>query len=281
MIRFDCHAHVYESVTAIDGARYVPAKPAPLADWLAHQDARGLRGGVIVQVSFLGADNSQMCAALSHLDRARFAGVCVVAMDVDEEQLDRLAECGVRGARWNLVRGAAIPDVQERTTREFLRKLRDRDMHLEIQLEGPRLAPILPALSGLGVRVVIDHFGLPSEAVPKDDPMLRTMSGLSDREALFFKFAAHYRVAFDVTPHAEELLSLLPSDHVVWGSDWPHTQHEERTDYAEVWARSSRFGDLSDEGAVRTLYGIGQETNDGDGVGVVPSRPEGMSFRSA
>ena len=31
MIQFDCHAHVYETVTAVKGARYVPAAPAPLA----------------------------------------------------------------------------------------------------------------------------------------------------------------------------------------------------------------------------------------------------------
>lgn len=30
MIEFDCHAHVYETVTPVDGARYVPGSPAPL-----------------------------------------------------------------------------------------------------------------------------------------------------------------------------------------------------------------------------------------------------------
>jgi len=257
MIRFDCHAHVYEHVTAVDGARYVPAGPAPLSDWLAHQDAKGLRGGVIVQVSFLGADNSQLCAALSQLDRARFAGVCVVALDVHEDELDRLAGLGVRGVRWNLVRGADIPDLRGETTQAFLRKLRDRDMHLEIHLEGPRLAPILPALTDLGVNVVIDHFGVPSDADPKADPMLSAVSKLHDRQALYFKFAAHYRVAFDVRPHAEELLRLLPADHVVWGSDWPHTQHEERTNYTEAWAFTSHLRGLSDQRAARNLYGIG------------------------
>lgn len=160
------------------------------------------------------------------------------------------------------MRGAAVPDLQDRTIRALLQKLRARDMHLEIHLEGPRLAPILPALSELGVRVVIDHFGLPSETVPKDDPMLRAVSDLSDRQALFFKFSAHYRVPFDVAPHAQELLSLLPSDHVVWGSDWPHTQHEERANYAGVWALSSCLGVVSDRAAVRTLYGIGSGLND-------------------
>ena len=262
MIQFDCHAHVYETVTAIDGARYVPARPAPLSDWLGHLKAGGLQGGVIVQVSFLGSDNSQMCNALSHLDRRRFAGVCVVGLDVSDEQLDRLLGVGVRGVRWNLVRGAEIPDLRARTTREFLRKLRDRNMHLEIHLEGPRLAPILPALSDVGVNVVVDHFGLPSDPNPKRDPMLEAVSGMHDRAALYFKFAAHYRVKFDVLPHASELLGLLPAHHVVWGSDWPHTQHEDRAGYPDVLAFSGQLADLCDRRAVTSLYGLGQDATE-------------------
>jgi predicted TIM-barrel fold metal-dependent hydrolase len=257
MIQFDCHAHVYEEVSVIDGARYVPDQPAPLVDWLDHQENRGIKGGVIVQVSFLGTDNSELCAALSRLDRSRFAGVCVVAMDVHDEELDRLAAVGVRGVRWNLVRGATVPDLRHKTTRALLRKLRDRDMHLELHLEGPRLASLLPKLTDLGINIVVDHFGLPSEAVPRDDPLLRAVAHLNDRNALFFKFAAHYRMPFDIRPHAEELMSLLPDDHVTWGSDWPHTQHETRASYTEVWSLSSQWRGLSDARAARILYGIG------------------------
>ncbi|MCJ7874607.1 amidohydrolase family protein [Phaeobacter sp. J2-8] len=257
MIQFDCHAHVYETVTAIDGARYIPARPAPLADWLSYQHANGLKGGVIVQVSFLGTDNSEMCAALAGLDRARFAGVGVVPLEVGDAELDRLMRAGMRGVRWNLVRGADLPDLSATLTRQFLTKLRARGLHLELHLEGPRLAPVLPALVDQGVNLVIDHFGLPSEPDPRNDPMIRTVADLPDRSALHFKFAAHYRTGFDLVPHATELLSQLSSDHIVWGSDWPHTQHESRVDYAEVCRRFGDWGDLSDGIAAKRLYGIG------------------------
>ncbi|WP_417211677.1 amidohydrolase family protein [Antarctobacter sp.] len=257
MIQFDCHAHVYETVTAIDGARYIPARPAPLADWLANQKAHGLRGGVIVQVSFLGTDNSELCAALTKLDRSRFAGVGVVPLDVGDEELDRLLHSGIRGVRWNLVRGANMPDLDATLTQRFLAKLRDRDLHLELHLEGPRLAPILPALADQGVNLVVDHFGLPSEPDPSNDPMIKAVSDLPDRNGLYFKFAAHYRTSFDTSPHADELLELLPDDHVVWGSDWPHTQHENSTGYSDVWSRNISWRELSDGTAARRLYDIG------------------------
>ena len=256
MIDFDCHAHVYETVNPVDGARYVPESPATLADWVAHQAAHGLRGGVIVQVSFLGADNSQMCDALSRLDTRRFAGVGVVPLDVEDAELKQLIRAGIRGVRWNLVRGAAVPDLSANRTQGFLARLRDNGLHLEVHLEGPRLAPLLPALTDQGVTVVIDHFGLPSEPQPKNDPMIRAVEELADRSALYFKFAAHYRVPFDVHPHAKELMSLLDDNRVVWGSDWPHTQHESGNSFDGVRALCSSWADFSDCKAVEGLYGL-------------------------
>lgn len=85
MIHYDCHAHVYEHIAAVTGARYTPTVPAPLAHWRQHLQTHGLRGGVIVQVSFLGTDNTQLCAALAQLDSAHFAGVAVVSPSVDDQ----------------------------------------------------------------------------------------------------------------------------------------------------------------------------------------------------
>jgi predicted TIM-barrel fold metal-dependent hydrolase len=260
MIRFDCHAHVYETVSAVPGARYVPEHAAPLQAWLGHQARHGLNGGVIVQVSFLGQDNTQLCRALAALDRRCFAGVAVVPQDIDETALDRLVAAGVRGVRWNLVRGGVVPDLSSPLTRAFLDRLRARSMHLEIHLEGPRLAPLLPALTDLGLPLVVDHFGLPSDPDPDQDPLVRAVQALPDAGALYLKFSAHYRVPFDVTPHAERLLERVTSRQVVWGSDWPHTQNEDRTDYDESHRHIAAWGGLDDGCAARALYGIRHET---------------------
>lgn len=256
MINFDCHAHVFEKVAAISSARYIPERPAPLDVWLQHHAQHGLVGGVIVQVSFLGADNSELCAALSKLDLQRFAGVAVVPLDIRVEELDALVGQGIRGVRWNLVRGAEIPDLDSAETKAFLARLRARDLHLEVHLEGSRLAPKLSQLLDQGVKVVVDHFGLPSDPDPKADPLIAAVGQLSDRQALYFKFSAHYRSPFDVRPHADAMLSLLPSGHVVWGSDWPHTQHENSVAFAEIFGAEFLAGDFSDNVAAKALYGV-------------------------
>lgn len=256
MIQFDCHAHVYEQITAIPGARYVPGAPASLSAWLDHQSRHGLTGGVIVQVSFLGTDNSELCTALAKLDRRRYAGVAAVSQDVSEDELDRLIEAGIRGVRWNLVRGGHVPDLSASPTRAFLQRLTDKGLHLEIHLEGPRLAPLLQPLMDHGVTLVVDHFGLPSESDPGSDPLIRAVGALGARTGLYFKFSGHYRTPFRLHRHAQALLSLLPPEHVVWGSDWPHTQHESQIAYQDAHQAALDWGPLSDKAAASALYGI-------------------------
>lgn len=256
MINFDCHAHIYENVASVAGARYTPSAPAPLPNWLDHHRRHDLKGGVIVQVSFLGTDNSELCAALAKLDLKSFAGVAVVPLDVTDVALDQLVAAGIKGVRWNLVRGKTMPDLDSALVQRFLGKLRLHQLHLEIHLEGQKLAPILAKLTDQGVPIVVDHFGLPSEPDPSIDPMMRAVNELVDMASLYFKLSAHYRSPFDMMPYASELLSKLGSNRVVWGSDWPHTQHEAKTDFAFVHSLCDTWGLRSDLGAVRHLYGL-------------------------
>ncbi|WP_305986828.1 amidohydrolase [Roseibium sp. MMSF_3544] len=256
MFQFDCHAHVYEAVSAISQARYVPETAAPLSTWKKTLDRHGLTGGVIVQVSFLGTDNSELCDALKRLDPDKFAGVAVVPVDIDDAELDRLVETGIRGLRWNLVGGADLPIPLSMQCQTFFEKLKARNLHLEIHLEGPRLAPLLPVLADQGLNLVIDHFGLPSERKPVDDPMIKAVRLLHDRSNIFYKFSAPYRTPFDLTSHGEELLRLLDEGHVVWGSDWPHTQHEGQAIESQVHDFAERWKTIDDGLAVKKLFGL-------------------------
>lgn len=256
MIDFDCHAHVYEKVASVPDARYVPNGPAPLSTWLKHLQRHALRGGVIVQVSFLGTDNSELCTALDKLDLNRFAGIAVVPLDVGDDTLDNLVRAGVKGVRWNLVRGKSMPDLTSDLVQSFFQKLRERYLHLEVHMEGPRVAPALAQLTDQGVPIVIDHFGLPSDPTPDRDPFIAAIETLTDTASLYFKFSAHYRSPFDMTGYASTLLSKVGADHIVWGSDWPHTQFESATDFASVQSLCDKWGLKSDRAAVRDLYGI-------------------------
>lgn len=256
MIQFDCHAHVYENTDYYPGSRYKPTSPAPLATWLKHQTDHGIKGGVIVQVSFLGTDNTQLCAALSQLDLTRFAGVAVVPLDVDDNTLGELVAKGVRGVRWNLVRGKNIPDLTSAQVKAFLARLQSHDLHLEVHLESARLAPLLPALHATGITVVIDHFGLPNAECLTDDPLISGLSNLAENANTYVKLSAPYRSAIQLKPYAQWFLEHIGPDHLVWGSDWPHTQYDEYTNYAQAFLDLQDWGTWDDCVAVENLYGL-------------------------
>ena len=256
MIHFDCHAHVFEQATAIAGSRYAPRSPAPLSQWRALLQEQQLIGGVIVQVSFLGTDNSELCLALQKLNNAQFAGVAVVSPDVPNEELDRLASLGVKGFRWNLVRGATVPDLNQPLIRSFLERVFARNMHLEIHLESSRLAGIIAPMLAFGGDIVVDHLGLPAHADPLQDPWLSAVNQCHDLTHLYVKLSGAYRTAFDTSAHAIALLSILPPDQLIWGSDWPHTQHEDAIDFNKIAEERHQLPIRCDSNAVQSLYDL-------------------------
>lgn len=149
-----------------------------------------------------------------------------------------------------------MPDLEDPEVRRFLNRIHSRGMHIELHLESPRLATFICPLLNVGSTVVVDHLGLPSEPDPTIDPWLQAITGYKNLSGLYVKLSAPYRTLFDTLPHAAAIQSLLLPDHVIWGSDWPHTQHESEADYSRVARQRSKLPIESDTQAVRTLYDL-------------------------
>lgn len=238
--RFDCHAHVYERIHAAGQPRYLPKALAPREVWRKHLQTHGLEGGVIVQTSFFGHDISELLNALRALGARKFRGVASVPMDAGGEQLQALKAEGICGIRWNLVRGAARPDLTLQPVQDFLKRLNRVGLHLEIHLEGALLGPYLRGLAHHVDHIVVDHFGLPSAPLPSDEPWIAALRDLASSSDIWVKFSAPYRNPVDIQPYAEAILEIIGMERVVWGSDWPWTQHENKHDYIDTieWGKA-------------------------------------------
>ena len=68
---------------------------------------------------------------------------------------------GAVGVRLNWVRRPSLPDVSSAQYRQLFANVRDLGWHVEIYLEGPLLANVLPVIRETGTKVVVDHFGSP------------------------------------------------------------------------------------------------------------------------
>lgn len=229
----DTHFHVFNAGVALAGARYVPQYTAALQDWLMLAQSVGVTRGVWVQPSFLGTDNSLMVRALEkHPDVLR--GVAVVAADTHPDELMALHASGVRGIRLNL---AGIEhDIPEWTRAERMwQSLHDLGWYLEVHTDLGALPKVLAQLP-TDMPLVIDHMAKPIEAKARD-ATVQALVHRAQNVPTHIKLSGAYRLGgLDAASLAHIWLHELGPQALLWGSDWPCTNHESLANYAELFA---------------------------------------------
>jgi predicted TIM-barrel fold metal-dependent hydrolase len=147
----------------------------------------------------------------------------------------------VVGIRLNLI-GAPDPQLEVDPWPPFLRRMVDLDWQVEVQAEARRWPILLGPLLKAGVKVVADHFGKPDPALGVDDPGFRHLLSTGRSGRVWVKLSGAYRngdgsagarIAQAAIPLLRDNLGI---DHLVWGSDWPHTQFESVVEYATARA---------------------------------------------
>ena len=230
----DSHAHVMQRDAPLVASRHsVPKLDVTADQFLGVLREHGISHGVLTAPSFYGPDNSLLLAALdAHPERLR--GTAIVEPGIDDATLQAMAGRGVVGIRLNWVRRSALPDVTGPDYRSLLARIRELDWHVEIYLEGPKLASVLPRLRESGVRVVVDHFGSPDPARGTAcEGFRQVLAGVRSRDT-FVKLSAPYRLGgADPQPYAEALLEAGGGRQLVWASDWPFVSYEDEVRYAE------------------------------------------------
>lgn len=227
----DTHFHVFNARVAIEGARYAPQYSALLSDWISQSRSVGVTRGVWVQPSFLGSDNSLMVDALqSYPDVLR--GIAVVRPDVKAEELKTLHQSGVRGIRLNLAGiSHEIPEWTQAST--VWEAMHLNGWHLEVHTDQGRLPDVLRQLPS-DIPLVVDHMTKPHQA-STDDSSLLALKQRSRISTVYVKLSGAYRLG---QVEAGRLTALLLSEFgpnaLLWGSDWPCTNHEKFADFDKL-----------------------------------------------
>jgi predicted TIM-barrel fold metal-dependent hydrolase len=236
----DSHAHVFSRELNLAAARrYTPGYDATLAQYLKHLQTHGLSHGVLVQPSFLGTDNSYLLASLRQVPK-QLRGVVVLERDVSRVMLNDMARLGVVGVRLNLM-GKTLPDFRDAAWKDFLGHIADLDWHVELHRHVEDLPKLIRQLMPFGIKLVIDHFGRPDARLSIDQPGFPEMLELGLSGQVWMKVSGIYRLGGTDQQNLEFARTALPLleksfglRRLVWGSDWPHTQHEESVGFNTV-----------------------------------------------
>ena len=178
----------------------------------------------MVQPSTYGTDNRCTLAAIAALgDSAR--GIAVVDTSVTDAELDRLTKAGIRGIRFHMLPGGALPwDILE----TMASRVGNFGWHVQRQLDGRTLPDREPLLKKLTGTLVVDHVGKFLEPVPTDHPGMKVLLRLLDNGRTWVKLSAPYDWSKagpptyrDVGALAQVLARTAP-DRMLWATNWPH-----------------------------------------------------------
>lgn len=233
----DSHTHTWsESCRLTESRRYTPPKVHRMESLFQQAQAVGIGRIVLVQPSFLGTDNSYLLQQLqSHPETLR--GVVVVEPNIAETDFKNMVEKGVVGVRLNII-GTSISAeellIQHRHVIDLIKKY---DCHLEIQTQGEHWVELLPALLKEEITLVVDHFGRPNTG--ECSGFASILNSLASGR-VWVKLSGEYRFQADPIPLAKQLIDIAP-ERLIWGSDFPWTQHEENRSYQSCLQQFTKY----------------------------------------
>ncbi len=248
MIAIDSHAHVFsQGLTLARERRYAPAYDASLADYLSQLQAHGFSHGVLVQPSFLGTDNGYLLGALQAA-QGRLRGVVMLEPDVARQTLIQMDQLGVRGVRLNLM-GQPLPDLAAPQWRHRFACMAELGWHVELHRQLADIPTLVRALQPYGLDIVIDHLGRPDARSGLGQGGFADLLTLGGQGNVWVKVSGIYRL--EGSPEQNELFARQAlgaleahygAERLMWGSDWPHTQHERTMSYGQALEQLQALG---------------------------------------
>lgn len=230
----DAHVHVFGPAARFAFAATSGLTPvdAPKESLFALHRQMGIARCVIVQSTVHGLDNRVVEDAIA-AGGGRYLGVALVAFDVSDAELQRLASAGFRGVRFNFMkhlRGGATPEQVLALTP----RLAAFGLHLQVHFESALVHSLAPLLVQSAVPVMIDHMGRVDARQGLQGEDFRALCALLRHPGMHVKVSGIDRVDASLPlqdpPYAhgvllaQHLLREFP-DRCVWGTDWPHPNH--------------------------------------------------------
>lgn len=221
----DTHIHVYDHRYPMAPTAKMYPPDASVADYLAMAKRLGIERTVVVQATTYGTDNRCLLESMAAIGAGKARGVAVVDAGVSDSELDRLTRAGVRGVRFFMLPGGALPwealDAVAARVQPF-------GWHAQLQFDGREFLQHEAAVRRLPGTLVVDHVGKFLEPVPADHPAFMALLRLVEEGRTYVKLAAPYETSKKGSPHFDDVGALAKAlvraapERMLWASNWPH-----------------------------------------------------------
>jgi 2-pyrone-4,6-dicarboxylate lactonase len=228
----DTHAHVFgppDVFPYYEKRRYTPPA-APVEHYRNMQKITGLSRAVFVCPTAHGYDNRVILDAVAKLGESA-RGIANINSSYDSKALAALAEGGIRGARFHLMkdRPGSVDDL-----RKHLPALQRLDWKLVLHVDPPDFIEHERFIRTLPTVTIIDHMARVRGNDGLGQPAFRILLDLLKDDRFWVKLCSFDKISgfpqaridgglpfLDMVPFAQAVIAAAP-DRVIWGTDWPH-----------------------------------------------------------
>lgn len=227
----DAHCHIFGPHARFpyaEGRTFTPPD-APRESLRALHDHLGIARALIVQSACHGTDHSALLDALAW-GSGRYRGVALLRPDATVEEVARLDAAGVCGARFNFLPhlGGYPPAEVIRRTEALVAPF---GWHFGIHVTGPDLIACEELIRSIRAPVVIDHIARFDVRDGMAGAAFQLLLRLLDLPTVAVKLSGIDRLTRQGPPYADAIafaraIAAHAPDRVVWGTDWPHPNHQ-------------------------------------------------------
>ena len=223
----DCHSHVYGPYDRFPLAvsrTFVPPK-SPIEALEAAWRQIGVDRAVLIQGNAYATDHAALLHAIAR-DPDRRRGVAILPYDVEQAELARLHQAGVRGVRFNWVKHLQ-PTATLEGAEALLYRVQPFGWHGEVHIDAQLIEEVERLTLPDGLPLVIDHMARLDASLGLNQPLFTKLLQLLERDQIWVKLSGADRLTASCSsvraalPFMKALVQQAP-EKCVWGLDWPH-----------------------------------------------------------
>ena len=206
-------------------------------EYAKFRENKNIKRTVLVQPEHYGTDNSCLLDAISSLckhpeeeEAFQIKGIAKIESNLEDEKLERLANLGVVGAKFEMRRGLSGLSWAEADRLAW--RINDLGWTVELYIDGSDIHEVEKNIKSWPGWVVFPHLGQFQRTVTTQQKGFTSLTRLIDRDKAWVKISAPYILSPNDNLDDQEVTEIITAlakwapERLVWGTNWPHLEKE-------------------------------------------------------